>query len=206
MGQGSLHLAAARSSPRSSTPTGRRCAVDRRAARMTKLYGNPGFGYMYTAGSNAVTRLFQAAAPVAGAQARKVLLERTPPRWNVPVERAYDRAERGRAQGLEPAHLSYGEIAAFAEVPAEAAEDRRQANSRSPAVPPHRQSMIRASSCRRRSTAARNTASTSRCRACSTPPCCNRPIEGGAPERSTTPRPGGARRHRRSCGCPTASA
>ena len=56
---------------------------------------------------------------IAGAQARRVLLDAVAAKWNVPVGELVDRAERGRAQGLRTAASSYGEIAAFAKAPAE---------------------------------------------------------------------------------------
>src|SRR5580698_6607958 len=50
-----------------------------------ELYKNPGFGYMYTAGSNAVTSYFKPLRRF-GAQVRKVLLANAAKHWNVPVE------------------------------------------------------------------------------------------------------------------------
>ena len=85
-----------------------------------ELYKNPGFGYMYTAGSNAVTSYFKPLRQF-GAQVRKVLLANAARHWNVPVEELTTEpntvvhAKSGR-------RLSYGEIAAFAEVPAKAPE------------------------------------------------------------------------------------
>jgi isoquinoline 1-oxidoreductase subunit beta len=85
-----------------------------------ELYKNPGFGYMYTAGSNAVTSYFKPLRQF-GAQVRKVLLANAAKHWNVPIEElttepnAVVHAKSGR-------RLSYGEIAAFAEVPAKAPE------------------------------------------------------------------------------------
>src|SRR6266849_4352573 len=85
-----------------------------------ELYKNPAFGYMYTAGSNAVTAYFKDLRRF-GAQVRKVLLANAARHWNVPVEElttepnAVVHAKSGR-------RLSYGEIAAFAEVPAKAPE------------------------------------------------------------------------------------
>jgi isoquinoline 1-oxidoreductase beta subunit len=82
------------------------------------LYKNPVFGYMYTAGSNAVTAYFKDLRKF-GAQVRKVLLSNAAKHWNVPVEELTTgpnvvmHAKSGR-------RLSYGEIAAFAEVPATA--------------------------------------------------------------------------------------
>ena len=84
------------------------------------LYKNPGFGYMYTAGSNAVTSYFKELRQF-GAQVRKVLLVNAARHWNVPVEELTTgpnvviHEKSGR-------RLSYGEIAAFAEVPATAPE------------------------------------------------------------------------------------
>jgi isoquinoline 1-oxidoreductase beta subunit len=86
-----------------------------------KLYGNPGFGgLMYTAGSNAVRAYYQPLR-VFGAQVRRVLLENAARRWGVPVAELTTEpsvvvhAKSGR-------RLSYGEIAAFAEIPAKAPE------------------------------------------------------------------------------------
>src|ERR1700761_6749824 len=50
-----------------------------------ELYKNPGFGYMYTAGSHAVTSYFKPLRQF-GAQVRKVLLANAAKHWNVPVE------------------------------------------------------------------------------------------------------------------------
>src|SRR6266481_2881739 len=85
-----------------------------------ELYKNPAFGYMYTAGSNAVTAYFKDLRKF-GAQVRKVLLTNAARHWNVPVEELTTEpnvvvhAKSGR-------RLSYGEIAAFAELPAKAPE------------------------------------------------------------------------------------
>jgi len=86
-----------------------------------KLYGNPGFGgTMYTAGSNAVRAYFTPLRTF-GAQVRRVLLENAARRWGVPVAELTTEpsvvvhAKSGR-------RLSYGEIAAFAEIPTKAPE------------------------------------------------------------------------------------
>ena len=84
------------------------------------LYKNPAFGYMYTAGSNAVTAYFKDLRQF-GAQVRKVLLANAAKHWNVPVAELTTgpnvviHEKSGR-------RLSYGEIASFAEVPAQAPE------------------------------------------------------------------------------------
>jgi isoquinoline 1-oxidoreductase subunit beta len=84
-----------------------------------KIYGNPGFGgMMYTAGSNAVTSYYQPLR-IMGAQVRRVLLDNAARKWGVPVEELTTEpsvvlhAKSGR-------RLSYGDIAAIAEVPAKA--------------------------------------------------------------------------------------
>src|SRR5712664_2362134 len=91
-----------------------------------KLYGNPGFGgTMYTAGSNAVRSYFTPLRTF-GAQVRRVLLENAARKWGVPVAELSTEpsvvvhAKSGR-------RLSYGEIAAFAEIPAKAPEVKPEA-------------------------------------------------------------------------------
>jgi isoquinoline 1-oxidoreductase beta subunit len=85
------------------------------------IYGNPGFqGMMYTAGSNAVTSYY---IPLRrfGAQVRRVLLDNAARKLGVPVAELTTEpstvvhAKSGRK-------LSYGDIAAIAEVPAKAPE------------------------------------------------------------------------------------
>ena len=85
------------------------------------VYGNPGFGgMMYTAGSNAVTSYFRPLR-MFGAQVRRVLLENAARQWGVPVEELTTEpsvvvhAKSGR-------RLTYGEIAALAQVPDKAPE------------------------------------------------------------------------------------
>src|SRR6266566_9800121 len=80
------------------------------------IYGNPGFGgMMYTAGSNAVRSYYQPLRTF-GAQVRRVLLDNAANKLGVPVDELTTEpsvvvhAKSGR-------RLSYGEIAAFAQVP-----------------------------------------------------------------------------------------
>src|SRR6266705_6761926 len=87
------------------------------AAPDDKVYGNPGFrGLMYTAGSATVTGYWDIARTF-GAQVRRVMMENAAGKWNVPLaELATEpntvvHAKSGRK-------LSYGEIAAFAQIPA----------------------------------------------------------------------------------------
>jgi isoquinoline 1-oxidoreductase subunit beta len=84
-----------------------------------KIYGNPGFGgLMYTAGSNAV-RSYYDNLRLFGAQARRVLLDNAAQKFGVSVDELTTEpsvvvhSKSGRK-------LSYGEIAAFAEIPAQA--------------------------------------------------------------------------------------
>jgi isoquinoline 1-oxidoreductase beta subunit len=83
------------------------------------IYGNPSFGGLqYTAGSNAV-RGYYPRMRTFGAQVRKVLLDNAAKHLGVPVEELTTEpsvvvhVKSGR-------RLSYGEIAAFAEVPSQA--------------------------------------------------------------------------------------
>src|SRR6266481_30877 len=89
------------------------------APPLDKIYGNPGFGgMMYTAGSNAVTNYYRPLRTM-GAQVRRVLLDNAAKKLGVSREELTTEpsvvvhAKSGR-------RLSYGEIAAFAEVPGEA--------------------------------------------------------------------------------------
>src|SRR5262245_44296489 len=86
------------------------------APTIDAIYGNPGFGgMMYTAGSNAVRSYYQPLRTF-GAQVRRVLLDNATNKLGVPVDELKTEpslvvhAKSGR-------RLSYGEIAAFAEVP-----------------------------------------------------------------------------------------
>src|SRR5580704_7825824 len=82
------------------------------------LYKNPSFGFMYTAGSNAVTSYFKELR-LFGAQVRKVLLANAGKHWSVPVTELTT-GPSVVIHGKSGRRLSYGEIAAFAEVPAKA--------------------------------------------------------------------------------------
>jgi isoquinoline 1-oxidoreductase beta subunit len=85
------------------------------------VYGNPGFqGMMYTAGSNAVTSYYRPLRTF-GAQVRAVLIANAAKKLGVPIEELTTEpsvvmhAKSGR-------RLTYGDIAAFAEVPDKAPE------------------------------------------------------------------------------------
>ncbi len=84
-----------------------------------KVFGNPGRGFhQYTAGSATVTGYFNNLRQF-GAQVRYVLMDNAAQRWSVPV------AELSTQPGVvlhqkTGRKLTYGEIAAFAKIPAEA--------------------------------------------------------------------------------------
>lgn len=86
-----------------------------------KLYGNPLFGgEQYTAGSATVTGYFNSLRQF-GAQVRYVLVENAARHWGVPI------AELSTQPGVvlhqkTGRRLTYGEIAAFAKIPAKAPE------------------------------------------------------------------------------------
>ncbi len=89
------------------------------AAPDDKIYGNPGFrGLMYTAGSATVTGYWDVARTF-GAQVRRVMMENSARKWDVPLAELSTEpstvvhAKTGR-------RTSYGEIAAFAQIPATA--------------------------------------------------------------------------------------
>jgi isoquinoline 1-oxidoreductase subunit beta len=85
------------------------------------LYGNPGFGHiMYTAGSSTITGYFDEVRRF-GAEVRRVLIDNAARHWHLPADELSTEpntvvhAKSGR-------RLSYGDIAAFAELPAAAPE------------------------------------------------------------------------------------
>jgi len=86
-----------------------------------KIYGNPAFRYLqYTAGSATVRGYFNNLRQF-GAQVRYVLLDNAAQRWGVPLSEVV--SEPGYAVHPKSGRrLSYGEIASFAKVPAQAPE------------------------------------------------------------------------------------
>ena len=108
------------------------------APAIDKIYGNPGFGgEMYTAASNAVTSYYRPLRTL-GAQVRRVLLDNAAKKLGVPVEELTTEpsvvvhAKSGR-------RLSYGDIAAFAEVPDKAPEIKPEDLKKPSRVPADRQ-------------------------------------------------------------------
>lgn len=93
------------------------------APPIEKIYGNPGFnGLMYTAGSFSVNGYFTALRKF-GAQVRQVLLDNAARHWNVPIAELTTEPSVVVHPG-SGRRLGYGEIAAFAEIPATAPEIR----------------------------------------------------------------------------------
>ena len=89
------------------------------APPLDQIYGNPGFGgMMYTAGSNAVTSYYRPLRTI-GAQVRRVLLDNAARKLGVPVEELTTEPSLV-VHVKSDRKLSYGDIAAFAEVPTEA--------------------------------------------------------------------------------------
>src|SRR5882762_9651419 len=89
------------------------------AAPDDRVYANPGFrGLMYTAGSATVTGYWDVARTF-GAQVRRVMMENAADKWGLPLAELSTEpgvvvhAKTGRRMG-------YGEIAAFAQIPATA--------------------------------------------------------------------------------------
>src|SRR5207247_3208419 len=82
------------------------------------VYGNPGFGGAQIIAASRTTRSFFMPLRLAGAQARRVLLDAVAAEWNVPVSElstepsvvVHQRSGR---------RISYGDIAKFAKVPVE---------------------------------------------------------------------------------------
>ena len=81
-----------------------------------KKYGNPEYGMTFQTSASASVRGYFKPARLAGAQARRVLLEAVAAKWNVPV------GELSTQPGLVEhrqvgRRITYGEIAAFAQAP-----------------------------------------------------------------------------------------
>jgi len=83
-----------------------------------RAYGNPGFGGAQITAASRSSHFFYMPLRLAGAQARRVLLDAVAARWNVPVAELTTEPSMvvHRATGRR---ISYGEITAFATVPAE---------------------------------------------------------------------------------------
>src|SRR5439155_8084175 len=83
-----------------------------------KKYGNPGWNGNFNTTASLATRGYFTPMRIAGAQARRVLLDAVAAKWNVP------RAELSTEPSVvvhkaSSRRISYGEIASFAKVPPE---------------------------------------------------------------------------------------
>ena len=140
-----------------------------------KKYGNPAYGYTFQTSASASVHGYFTSLRIAGAQARRALIEAVAAKWNVPVGELSTEPSVvvHEASGRR---IGYGEIAAFATAPAELPkiDEKATSNRRQTFVSSAR--TCRASSCRSKSRAQPNTAWTCRCPAWSTPRCCNRPM------------------------------
>jgi isoquinoline 1-oxidoreductase beta subunit len=83
-----------------------------------KKYGNPDYGGNFQTSASASVHGYFKALRIAGAQARRVLLDAVAARWNVPISELATEPSVvvHKASGRR---MSYGEIAAFAKTPAE---------------------------------------------------------------------------------------
>ena len=83
-----------------------------------KKYGNPEYGSAFQTSASASVRGYFKPARIAGAQARRVLLDAVAAKWNVPVGELSTEPSFvvHKASGRR---IGYGEIAAFAKAPAE---------------------------------------------------------------------------------------
>ncbi|HEY4404688.1 MAG TPA: molybdopterin cofactor-binding domain-containing protein [Xanthobacteraceae bacterium] len=83
-----------------------------------KKYGNPEYGMNFQTSASASVRGYFKPARLAGAQARRVLLDAVAAKWNVPVTELSTEPSIvvHKASGRR---ISYGEIVAFAKAPAE---------------------------------------------------------------------------------------
>ena len=99
-------------------PTGRRCKPILPPAWDEKKYGNPEYGGNFQTSASASVHGYFKGLRIAGAQARRVLLDAVAAKWNVPVAELTTEPSVvvHKASGRR---MSYGEIAAFAKAPAE---------------------------------------------------------------------------------------
>ena len=83
-----------------------------------KKYGNPGYNYTFQTSASASVTGYFTSLRIAGAQARRVLLETVSAKWAVPVGELSTEPSIvvHKASGRR---ISYGEIASFAKMPAE---------------------------------------------------------------------------------------
>src|SRR5258708_28477533 len=83
-----------------------------------KKYGNPEYAMNFQTSASASVRGYFTPARVAGAQARRVLLDAVAAKWNVPVAE-FSTEPSVVVHMASGRRITYGEIAAFAQAPAE---------------------------------------------------------------------------------------
>ena len=83
-----------------------------------KKYGNPAYGSTFQTSASATVHGYFKGLRIAGAQARRVLLDAVAAKWNVPVSELTTEPSVV-VHKASNRRISYGEIAAFAETPAE---------------------------------------------------------------------------------------
>jgi isoquinoline 1-oxidoreductase subunit beta len=83
-----------------------------------KKYGNPAYNYTFQTSASASVTGYFTSLRIAGAQARRVLLDAVAARWSVPVSELTTEPSVVIHKG-SGRRADYGEIAAFASVPAE---------------------------------------------------------------------------------------
>ena len=88
------------------------------AAPMNRAFGNPGFGGLQVTGASRSTPGYYMPLRLAGAQARRVLLDAVAAQWNVPVTELTTEPSVVVHQKSNR-RIGYGDVAKFAKVPAE---------------------------------------------------------------------------------------
>src|SRR5437763_7953197 len=83
-----------------------------------KAYGNPAYGATFQTSASASVHGYFKPLRIAGAQARRVLLDAVAAKWNVPVSELSTEPSVV-VQKASNRRLTYGEIASFAKAPAE---------------------------------------------------------------------------------------
>jgi isoquinoline 1-oxidoreductase beta subunit len=93
------------------------CRVEQ-APYMPKVYGNPLFGGNMLAGASRTTRGYYQIMRLAGMQAREIMVQNVAKKWSVPAAELATEPHHvvHKASGRR---MSYGEIATFADVPAQ---------------------------------------------------------------------------------------
>ena len=145
-----------------------------------KKFGNPQWNGLFNTTASLATRGYFKPMRIAGAQARRVLIDAVAARWGVPVGGAFDRAERGGAQGFGPPHPLWRDRG-FCQGAGRAAEDRGRGSQAPGGLPLHRQGSAAHRAAHQGDGRRAATASTCRCPACVYAAVLQSPYEGGTP-------------------------